>query len=101
MIRRPPRSTLFPYTTLFRSPRREADRQGGRGPLGGQLLEPLQEREIRVQRGLAQPVAAVGPAAVIEDVRQVTVEREDELHRVPGQVDADRTASARRYRAKY
>src|SRR5688572_32185382 len=24
MIRRPPRSTLFPYTTLFRSPREEA-----------------------------------------------------------------------------
>src|SRR3712207_7660283 len=24
MIRRPPRSTLFPYTTLFRSPVREA-----------------------------------------------------------------------------
>src|SRR3989442_10262281 len=24
MIRRPPRSTLFPYTTLFRSPRQEA-----------------------------------------------------------------------------
>src|SRR5436309_9238258 len=23
MIRRPPRSTLFPYTTLFRSPRRD------------------------------------------------------------------------------
>src|ERR1044072_4056917 len=32
MIRRPPRSTLFPYTTLFRSgtdPRRRADRQPG------------------------------------------------------------------------
>src|SRR5437763_6680480 len=28
MIRRPPRSTLFPYTTLFRSPRR---RQALRG----------------------------------------------------------------------
>src|SRR2546425_8134082 len=27
MIRRPPRSTLFPYTTLFRSPRRRD--QGG------------------------------------------------------------------------
>src|SRR2546430_12056305 len=26
MIRRPPRSTLFPYTTLFRSGRREDDR---------------------------------------------------------------------------
>src|SRR5258708_28992801 len=27
MIRRPPRSTLFPYTTLFRSPRRGRRRQ--------------------------------------------------------------------------
>src|SRR5688572_31059754 len=29
MIQRPPRSTLFPYTTLFRSPRR--DRRHARG----------------------------------------------------------------------
>src|SRR5690242_20855856 len=28
MIRRPPRSTLFPYTTLFRSPLRAARRSG-------------------------------------------------------------------------
>src|SRR3712207_8155222 len=27
MIRRPPRSTLFPYTTLFRSPARRAPRR--------------------------------------------------------------------------
>src|SRR2546427_2345876 len=27
MIRRPPRSTLFPYTTLFRSPRRRLARR--------------------------------------------------------------------------
>src|SRR2546430_10615017 len=26
MIRRPPRSTLFPYTTLFRSPRQDQQR---------------------------------------------------------------------------
>src|SRR5687768_18541590 len=33
MIRRPPRSTLFPYTTLFRSPhRRETDRTARRTP---------------------------------------------------------------------
>src|SRR3712207_7260789 len=31
MIRRPPRSTLFPYTTLFRSGGR-AFRQGGKSP---------------------------------------------------------------------
>src|SRR2546428_7994268 len=28
MIRRPPRSTLFPYTTLFRSAKGHADRTG-------------------------------------------------------------------------
>src|SRR2546427_6952658 len=32
MIRRPPRSTLFPYTTLFRSTARETG--GGRGTAG-------------------------------------------------------------------
>src|SRR5476649_3035540 len=38
MIRRPPRSTLFPYTTLFRSRRRAAP--GNRGP-----LPPADQRE--------------------------------------------------------
>src|SRR2546422_9216032 len=33
MIRRPPRSTLFPYTTLFRSRGRAGDRGGGGGVL--------------------------------------------------------------------
>src|SRR3712207_9445903 len=37
MIRRPPRSTLFPYTTLFRSGRPRTAR-GHRGRLGGQTL---------------------------------------------------------------
>src|ERR1043166_10011176 len=31
MIRRPPRSTLFPYTTLFRSQRPAPDRRSGLG----------------------------------------------------------------------
>src|SRR2546425_9255113 len=38
MIRRPPRSTLFPYTTLFRSRRHDGLRAGagpGRGGRGG------------------------------------------------------------------
>src|SRR5260370_10928251 len=30
MIRRPPRSTLFPYTTLFRSPAMAAGRHGAK-----------------------------------------------------------------------
>src|SRR2546422_7456027 len=36
MIRRPPRSTLFPYTTLFRSP----TRSGSRGSPGEVLPSP-------------------------------------------------------------
>src|SRR3712207_7453079 len=36
MIRRPPRSTLFPYTTLFRS--RLAERPAGAGHLGAARL---------------------------------------------------------------
>src|SRR2546426_8965049 len=34
MIRRPPRSTLFPYTTLFRSVPRAAGRGAGHGHQG-------------------------------------------------------------------
>src|SRR5260370_39862414 len=34
MIRRPPRSTLFPYTTLFRSPRRAVPRRRARRARG-------------------------------------------------------------------
>src|SRR2546427_3924738 len=37
MIRRPPRSTLFPYTTLFRSHRRERDQ-------GDEVLRRRQEQ---------------------------------------------------------
>src|SRR5580700_11890069 len=52
MIRRPPRSTLFPYTTLFRSPgpapvhpRDEADVQ--RPPHGGRSEEHTSELQSR------------------------------------------------------
>src|SRR5258707_11824800 len=38
MIRRPPRSTLFPYTTLFRSQRRPRHPQGRRGEHGSRDL---------------------------------------------------------------
>src|SRR2546427_7989401 len=42
MIRRPPRSTLFPYTTLFRSGRRERGRaRGGRAGRGVHLPQAL------------------------------------------------------------
>src|SRR2546426_3444605 len=52
MIRRPPRSTLFPYTTLFRS---------GQGRVGGRA-----RRDDRAAPGRAQPGA---PAGLLHDAR--------------------------------
>src|SRR3712207_8162217 len=51
MIRRPPRSTLFPYTTLFRSDDvedRPQARQGARGEGGGPLPRQHARRLPRV-----------------------------------------------------
>src|SRR5438876_8508141 len=45
MIRRPPRSTLFPYTTLFRSPCRRGSRTGTTG---------LRARRALLDRGRAR-----------------------------------------------
>src|SRR3712207_7484854 len=51
MIRRPPRSTLFPYTTLFRSARRPA-RAGAR-------VDPrLRQRRLHVVLGGPAPGSA-------------------------------------------
>src|SRR6478609_11518965 len=49
MIRRPPRSTLFPYTTLFRSHRRHAERQRPARVLRHPALRPgaLRPRHLR------------------------------------------------------
>src|SRR3712207_9359372 len=75
MIRRPPRSTLFPYTTLFRS--REARKRnggvaaagGGRGPhtqvvrrrrLNELVAPPVQTQEAGrgARKGVALPLGA-------------------------------------------
>src|SRR2546430_9703711 len=55
MIRRPPRSTLFPYTTLFRSKVREilAARRAASRALAGDLRQ--------AQRDLSDKLLAPGP----------------------------------------
>src|SRR2546425_4243582 len=53
MIRRPPRSTLFPYTTLFRSPmRREAERGSAR--FGRRGLGASEQRSARAARARSE-----------------------------------------------
>src|SRR2546422_6293625 len=59
MIRRPPRSTLFPYTTLFRSPRAEQLVGLGRGLDEG--------------RGAERPRHRLGDAAAGADLHALQV----------------------------
>src|SRR3712207_6910345 len=54
MIRRPPRSTLFPYTTLFRSRERH-------GAVGRQARWPPGEMAERPDRDLPLRPARAGP----------------------------------------
>src|SRR5258708_19104664 len=71
MIRRPPRSTLFPYTTLFRS----------RFPLGSprsiRITEVHMSRTLGV--ALAWIVAVVTPAFAEEPPRRRSEEHTSEL----------------------
>src|SRR3712207_7556683 len=53
MIRRPPRSTLFPYTTLFRS-RGDAQRAGVEGPHGQGRVRQAGAGVRRVREGPAR-----------------------------------------------
>src|SRR3712207_7397990 len=63
MIRRPPRSTLFPYTTLFRSAVRATDGVG-------ETQEPVVVGETAlVQATLADPVDSQAAYDTIERLR--------------------------------
>src|SRR5256886_10676604 len=63
MIRRPPRSTLFPYTTLFRSPRNARPSVGG----GGVTVKPPVSTTVWPSgfdtATSRAPIAAVAPIA--------------------------------------
>src|SRR3989449_11699513 len=56
MIRRPPRSTLFPYTTLFRSLAGDEEGRGGAGDGAGEAQDDhaaheVQGRGVRADEG--------------------------------------------------
>src|SRR2546425_13108614 len=98
MIRRPPRSTLFPYTTLFRSVRGErllVSRGELRGDAlldlvergaGGRLLAHSLDHVVDVAPERAEPLATGDIAVAHDDVREIElgepVERRRPLLRV-------------------
>src|SRR3712207_8224867 len=77
MIRRPPRSTLFPYTTLFRS-ERAGDGGSVRG-FGAGLSRQL--RQVTVSVGAGTRTARVGgraPSTRVETHSYQTADRSEE-----------------------
>src|SRR3712207_8818521 len=69
MMRRPPRSTLFPYTTLFRSPVDEHQAEVGQRVAESRHL-PVQDgahpaRPVRVEQAVVQPVVPVQDAGAL------------------------------------
>src|SRR5256885_11998290 len=63
MIRRPPRSPLFPSTTLFRSRVEAAVRRGVEPPFGRIVVRPPDDR-------LAAPRAHLGEAREMHDLEE-------------------------------
>src|SRR3712207_7057245 len=81
MIRRPPRSTLFPYTTLFRSRDVRTQQHGGHDHREGGLVV-VRQRHDRLAAAVVQPGDAevAGAAGVGRQARDVAVVARSEEH---------------------
>src|SRR2546428_8297542 len=87
MIRRPPRSTLFPYTTLFRSlPSRSRVTRGAGDPLAGQ--ERLKAR-VRHGAGARTVDRLEGLDAPLHQIQQAAAQTADEVGLMRHRDDAE------------
>src|SRR3712207_9446805 len=75
MRRRPPRSTLFPYTTLFRSPALVGEQLGQAASARLELLDD--RRNVGVDDGADLALAVLG--RVVEQQRRVVDQRDVRL----------------------
>src|SRR2546430_10017795 len=71
MIRRPPRSTLFPYTTLFRSLHRQAEERTGQLAAWTGPLHPLRDGTAIVLRILRESGKPQAHSAVLGTYQQM------------------------------
>ena len=65
---------------LVRQNRRKADGHGSGRTFRRELAQRLEQRQVGIDRRFAQPVAAVRPTPMVQDIREVTVQPEDEIH---------------------
>src|SRR2546430_9297911 len=82
MIRRPPRSTLFPYTTLFRSVHLDADQGEAVGSCGATLevfFEVLRPEPRLIIAGAGYVAQALARLASALDFRIVVVDDRRDL----------------------
>src|SRR5438874_13829290 len=76
MIRRPPRSTLFPYTTLFRSARVALNQRGNveqDATVQQQVRRKLVDREAGADTARADPVGVARRGRRIESAEELSV----------------------------
>src|SRR2546422_1362911 len=89
MIRRPPRSTLFPYTTLFRSLRQPASHRGDAEQAPVLLLAhrelqpnafvPTEQRQVAVRGGGADDLEATLLLEAAEGGDEISVDSPEQL----------------------
>src|SRR5439155_21102579 len=85
ITRRPPRSTLFPYTTLFRSAMEAGQRRIARYGLprtSADAAPNRRDRTVRDSSGFAQPVCAAGETAQTGRSEEHTSELQSRGHLV-------------------
>src|SRR2546422_2882764 len=90
MIRRPPRSTLFPYTTLFRS-RNHEDTKSERG-IGVSWFRVF---AVSCQKRSEEHTSEL--QSRLHLVCRLLLEKKKKKQRVPGTRQRDRTVSLRRW----
>src|SRR2546422_7769322 len=78
MIRRPPRSTLFPYTTLFRSKRREVPQARPAGSKGSNPEGPDRSELPQICRSYV----SLSPRSFSDRSEEHTSELQSRLHLV-------------------
>src|SRR3712207_9329781 len=97
MIRRPPRSTLFPYTTLFRSPMQQDEFLALQRAARWSALTPFLSTSNPQERSEPVPTAPVYGAVSVDDFQMVPLARAMRMPRVSRSEEHTSELQSRQY----